>query len=237
MLSLLPQKQQAQGLSLKAVYRDTVVGIRYLHLRDITAPVHRRFQITFLSSSAALEFIDAIRTICPCKANPLPGNVPLPAPVRNTPMAVKAFKVPLDTRSMPSTVEQIRNQGNPPSGLPSSLGPGFPVRNTQEPTHGLRIPFSSPQAFALTTSDPSMYQSSPLRGLASCVPNSSSGYIIYAANNSASAHLLSSNPTRSFTTYRNKCHYLVPRLLPLPRELASIPRIAMQWLTQITVLS
>ena len=38
-LSLLPQKQQAQGLSLKAVYRDTVVGIRYLHLRDTTAPV------------------------------------------------------------------------------------------------------------------------------------------------------------------------------------------------------
>lgn len=34
------QKQQAQGLSLKAVYRDTVVGIRYLYSRDtITVPV------------------------------------------------------------------------------------------------------------------------------------------------------------------------------------------------------
>jgi hypothetical protein len=38
-LSVLPQ-HQAQGLSLKAVYRDTVVGMRYLHSRDtITAPV------------------------------------------------------------------------------------------------------------------------------------------------------------------------------------------------------
>lgn len=34
------QKHQMEGLPLKAVYRDTVVGIRYLHSRDPgTAPV------------------------------------------------------------------------------------------------------------------------------------------------------------------------------------------------------
>lgn len=33
-----PKKQQAEGLPLKAVYRDTVVGIRYLYNRG-DAPV------------------------------------------------------------------------------------------------------------------------------------------------------------------------------------------------------
>jgi hypothetical protein len=44
-LSLLPhQRQQPQGLPLKAVYRETVVGIRYLHSRDTTtAPVCEGF--------------------------------------------------------------------------------------------------------------------------------------------------------------------------------------------------
>ncbi|KAF9459816.1 hypothetical protein BDZ94DRAFT_1267427 [Collybia nuda] len=67
-----PQKrQQLQGFPIKAVYRDAVVGIRYLHGEDtITEPVYRRFQITFMTSSAVLEFVDAIRSICPCKANP-----------------------------------------------------------------------------------------------------------------------------------------------------------------------
>lgn len=133
--------------------------------------VHRRFQITFLSSSAVLEFIDAIRTICPCKANPIPGPGPAPGPVppRNTTMAMQTFNPPSDTRMTPSyttTVEQPR-QDNPLSGLPSSLGPPlFPPRSIQEPTHGLQIPFSSSQGFALT-SEPNVYQSSPLQGLAS----------------------------------------------------------------------
>ena len=85
------QKPTNQGLPLKAVYRDAVVGIRYLHhaggngtmvwlvysgaLFLHVVPLHkifRRFQITFPSTAAASQFIGAIRYVCPCKVNPTP---------------------------------------------------------------------------------------------------------------------------------------------------------------------
>ncbi|KIJ68142.1 hypothetical protein HYDPIDRAFT_173798 [Hydnomerulius pinastri MD-312] len=67
-----------QGLPLKAVYRDAVVGIRYLHPRTVPPgcqPLYRRFQITFGNISAASQFVDAIRSVCPCKANPQPSQI------------------------------------------------------------------------------------------------------------------------------------------------------------------
>ncbi|KIK48101.1 hypothetical protein CY34DRAFT_72839 [Suillus luteus UH-Slu-Lm8-n1] len=79
--------QPDHGLPLKAVYRDAVVGIRYLLPRtaDSTCqPVHiyrslktfyqiyRRFQITFTTAISAAQFIDAIRPVCPCRLNPQP---------------------------------------------------------------------------------------------------------------------------------------------------------------------
>ncbi|KZT29026.1 hypothetical protein NEOLEDRAFT_692378 [Neolentinus lepideus HHB14362 ss-1] len=69
---MLQSGNQAQSLPLKAVYRDTMVGIRYLHPRVIqphSTPVYRRFQINFSNAAAASEFINAIRNVCPCKAN------------------------------------------------------------------------------------------------------------------------------------------------------------------------
>ncbi|PCH43434.1 hypothetical protein WOLCODRAFT_153494 [Wolfiporia cocos MD-104 SS10] len=65
------------GLPLKAVYRDSVVGIRYLHSRTGAVPSFRRFQVTFQSATLVSSFIDAIKYICPCKVNP-------PPPVRKT---------------------------------------------------------------------------------------------------------------------------------------------------------
>jgi hypothetical protein len=117
----------------------------------------------------------------------------------------------------------------------------LPPRSTQEATQGLQMLFSSSQGFALT-SDPKVYSSSPLRGLASCVPNSSTGSVVNAANNGTSARLLSSNPTRSFKTYRNKCHCLTHRHLPLlgeptTRPINLISPIATRCLTRITLLS
>ncbi|KAG1746301.1 hypothetical protein EDD22DRAFT_1004582 [Suillus occidentalis] len=83
--------QLDHGLPLKAVYRDAVVGIRYLHPRtaDSTCqPVYRRFQITFTTATSAAQFIDAIRpsttgppddisrrgTILPAVSQPQPSN-------------------------------------------------------------------------------------------------------------------------------------------------------------------
>ncbi|KAF8973069.1 hypothetical protein BDZ97DRAFT_1779189 [Flammula alnicola] len=67
----VPLKQQTEGLPLKAVYRDTVVGIRYFYCReDGVTPVYRRFQISFQSTSEAADFIEIIKPVCPCKLNP-----------------------------------------------------------------------------------------------------------------------------------------------------------------------
>ncbi|CAL1707225.1 unnamed protein product [Somion occarium] len=65
------------GLPLKAVYRDCVVGIRYLHPRIVPAgqsPVYRRIQVNFKVAKDAASFIDAVRQVCPCKANPPPAQ-------------------------------------------------------------------------------------------------------------------------------------------------------------------
>ncbi|KAL1755125.1 hypothetical protein FB107DRAFT_214227 [Schizophyllum commune] len=63
----------SQGLPLKAVYRDNVVGIRYLYQRENDPTTNfRRFQVTFSSTPAAMQFIDSISSVCPCKANPPP---------------------------------------------------------------------------------------------------------------------------------------------------------------------
>ncbi|KAH8107798.1 hypothetical protein BXZ70DRAFT_912663 [Cristinia sonorae] len=67
---------QAAGLPLKAVYRDAIVGIRYLHPRIVPpgcAAVYRRIQMNFESNDSAQSFIDAIQQVCPCKANPNPN--------------------------------------------------------------------------------------------------------------------------------------------------------------------
>ncbi|KDQ57644.1 hypothetical protein JAAARDRAFT_687260 [Jaapia argillacea MUCL 33604] len=66
------QIQHNQSLPLKAVYRECVVGLRYLHSRALqpgNIPTYRRFQVTFSSAAAASQFVDSIRHVCPCKAN------------------------------------------------------------------------------------------------------------------------------------------------------------------------
>ncbi|EAU91441.2 hypothetical protein CC1G_01930 [Coprinopsis cinerea okayama7 len=67
----LPQTKHTEGLPLKAVYRDTVVCIRYLHHQTQT---YRRFQISFGSLADTTSFITSIQFVCPCK--PLPANPP-----------------------------------------------------------------------------------------------------------------------------------------------------------------
>ncbi|KAG9316611.1 dehydratase family-domain-containing protein [Chiua virens] len=73
--------QSDQSLPLKAVYRDTIVGIRYLHPRIVppgaqpaSCSTYRRFQITFKDVLNASQCIDAIKAVCPCKASPHPAH-------------------------------------------------------------------------------------------------------------------------------------------------------------------
>ncbi|KAJ4483175.1 hypothetical protein J3R30DRAFT_3697950 [Lentinula aciculospora] len=70
------QTDRQGGLPLKAVFRDSVVGIRYINASNGT---FRRFQITFSSAGDASQFIDSISSVCPCKANTTAGalaNIP-----------------------------------------------------------------------------------------------------------------------------------------------------------------
>ncbi|KAJ7595091.1 hypothetical protein C8J56DRAFT_822279, partial [Mycena floridula] len=95
-----PQKKSAaQSLPLKAVYRDSVVGIRYLHPREFSPnPSYRRFQMTFTSAFSASQFIESIRTVCPCKANPGPGETNVNVGQMNPPIPMHSenhgFSVP-----------------------------------------------------------------------------------------------------------------------------------------------
>ncbi|KAJ3834620.1 hypothetical protein EV361DRAFT_528064 [Lentinula raphanica] len=72
------QTDRAQGgLPLKAVYRDSVVGIRYINASSGT---FRRFQVTFSSPNDASQFIDSISSVCPCKPNSTTGAPPAALP-------------------------------------------------------------------------------------------------------------------------------------------------------------
>ncbi|KAJ2918602.1 hypothetical protein MD484_g1811, partial [Candolleomyces efflorescens] len=65
----MPKKKNGEGLPIKAICRDTLVGIRYLCSKnDAAQPVYNRIQINFLSTNDASEFTHAIRAVCPCKA-------------------------------------------------------------------------------------------------------------------------------------------------------------------------
>lgn len=167
------KQQQLQGLPLKAVYRDTIVGIRYLHGSEtMTTPVYmacclypdtsslsnilqvyRRFQITFMSSSAVLEFIDAIRTVCPCKANPstTPGqDATVDTRTILNPSTSIRLPLPANTRGIPS---QLQHRHTSLAYIPQNLTaqpPMFP--RTQTSTSDFQAPLSSPQI--LTSSAP-----------------------------------------------------------------------------------
>ncbi|KAG1799742.1 uncharacterized protein HD556DRAFT_1231134 [Suillus plorans] len=138
--------QPDHGLPLRAVYRDAVVGIRYLHSKtaDSTSqPVYRRIQITFTTATSAAQFIDAVRPVCPCRLNPQPQP-----PVPRIPTVATTGL--LDDISRRGTIFPSVSQARPsmgetplrpvsaalPSGNPSSksnvptFAPSTPIRFT-----------------------------------------------------------------------------------------------------------
>ncbi|KAF8575099.1 hypothetical protein K439DRAFT_771924 [Ramaria rubella] len=115
-------KAQNQSLPLKVVYRDSVVGFRYLHPCVIAAnslPTYRRFQISFANPEKAMQFVNSIRQICPCKASPPPTVI----------SALKPIPVPFG-HLVPS---QLQNSG-------SSLHPQNQFSNVILPTTSSHLP-------------------------------------------------------------------------------------------------
>ncbi|KAI0369671.1 hypothetical protein BV20DRAFT_1044323 [Pilatotrama ljubarskyi] len=94
--SSMPSLHAPQGLPLKAVYQDAVVGLRYQHPRVTppgAVPQYRRFQVAFHSAASALAFVETIRFICPCKANaPPPARMPQPISQRRVTQTVAASR-------------------------------------------------------------------------------------------------------------------------------------------------
>ncbi|KAF7337949.1 hypothetical protein MVEN_02018300 [Mycena venus] len=81
-------KDKSDSSPLKGVYRDTTFGLRYLYAPDSTESqtvssgrtvslsdliihrqVYRRFQVSFTTSALALQLVNAIQDVCPCKIN------------------------------------------------------------------------------------------------------------------------------------------------------------------------
>ncbi|KAF8197849.1 hypothetical protein BJ912DRAFT_46598 [Pholiota molesta] len=106
------RKHQTEGLPLKAVYRDTVVGIRYFHGReDGITPVYRRFQISFQSAQDASDFIALIKPVCPCRLNPTSA----PSFAASQAQFINNVNVPhtqVQTR-LPSSNPLLPNRGSP----------------------------------------------------------------------------------------------------------------------------
>ncbi|KAH7888700.1 hypothetical protein F5I97DRAFT_1935173 [Phlebopus sp. FC_14] len=130
--------QPDQGLPLKAVYRDAVVGIRYLHPKTVLPgcqPAYRRFQITFSSPSGASQFIDAIRPICPCKANPQSNQINRDPTTLPTTLTRAATTVP---GSLPCDANVApRSSSATPAHLPSA---DSSFKTCAETSHELDVP-------------------------------------------------------------------------------------------------
>jgi len=100
-----PAGQQMQSPPLKAVYRDCVVGIRYLHPWDVaasSAASFRRFQVNFADEEAASQFINAIQPVCPCQSQGGQGRATLTRTATTT--AQSSSLVDPGTQSRPISI-------------------------------------------------------------------------------------------------------------------------------------
>ncbi|KAF8070674.1 hypothetical protein FPV67DRAFT_1561418 [Lyophyllum atratum] len=209
-LSCLPQRpaqKQAQGLPLKAVYRDTIVGIRYLHPIDITcAPIYRRFQITFLSPVSALEFIGAINTVCPCKANP--SADPVPRTMNPPPVLI----------NMASS--QTQRQGAIAYTSTTVAPPASISTIAEQSRHDYQVPLSSSQYLASKSSmRPNTYSSSPLPVETNDFQVSSSSTSLPAFQKPGSNGFATHNVSGP-TTHANQFpqHPIIPRIQELQQQ-------------------
>ncbi|KAF8635204.1 hypothetical protein AX17_003980 [Amanita inopinata Kibby_2008] len=153
--------QQQQEFPLKAIHRDNLVGIRYIHPKESigTNPVYRRFQITFASAALVGEFINCICTVCPCKASP--ANRPFPNPGQaqsQVPPGGSVTRNPnvLQNPSRAHTISSMHDRTTFPEHTPSQ----WAMAKCQ---NGLQVPLSSPQ-FASSSQhgqDSSRFTSSP----------------------------------------------------------------------------
>ncbi|KAJ7149339.1 hypothetical protein C8R46DRAFT_1125998 [Mycena filopes] len=144
---------------LKGVFRDTTFGLRYLYAPDSTESqkVYRRFQVSFSTASVALQLVEAIRDVCPCKTTePSAVAAKGAAPHRTKTLAV----VPPPVQGAPETLtpasvipkQQIQRMPTmimdsaPAAVFPSSSPLPLPVSSQPQlqPQRSLEAPPASP---------------------------------------------------------------------------------------------
>ncbi|TFY77552.1 hypothetical protein EWM64_g6461 [Hericium alpestre] len=136
----------SQGLPLKAVFRDSIVGIRYLRNRVPglgVPPSYRRIQINFDTAASATQFINSIRLVCPCKPNNPHG------PVRNATMNSSAAMSQMALATAPSV---------PPVAQPMRRATALPQANAPRPSP--RVPAKT-NGVPSSESDMSLFAPAP----------------------------------------------------------------------------
>lgn len=169
------QIHPGQGPPLKAVYRGTIIGIRYQYPPATSPASYRRFQVNFASASDAAQFIEAIRPVCPCKENtgppvpPIPTNgppVPPPAPMQTLPTHSTLARYHTSAAQRPSmlppSVDALKSEAQ---GNSQERVPRFP-------------PLSSSDLSLAPSSDPALPAPSPAQPSSQPYPHpvSSLGY-------------------------------------------------------------
>lgn len=96
--------------------------------------MYRRFQVTFRTPSSVSPFIDAIRTVCPCKANPT-NNEAHPGTLRPNNFLSKQQTQTLDLDQQPAGAAAFSSplrQSIFPRNVPSS-SPSFVLKASDQP--------------------------------------------------------------------------------------------------------
>ncbi|KAF8497656.1 hypothetical protein JB92DRAFT_3146650 [Gautieria morchelliformis] len=140
--STAPKKSHHQSVPLKVVYRDSVVGFRYLHPRVIppgASPAFRRFQICFADPLLATQFVDSIRHICPCKANPPSALVPARTVAVTTPTVAEPIPlIPASNANTATKSSLLASQ--PPPTRTLNLSTGALINDLQNQPHNMQSP-------------------------------------------------------------------------------------------------
>ncbi|KAJ7217124.1 hypothetical protein GGX14DRAFT_440429 [Mycena pura] len=172
LLAFSSLNEKADSAPLKGVYRDTTFGLRYLYIPESSENqnVYRRFQVSFSTSAATLQLVDAIRNVCPCKTTePSPQErrraaaVPVPSVPRVQPAApdnvffTQPMEQPIPRPNPTALVSQLQRMPTMQTLDYAMLAPGS--SQALLPSSELDPPFvhySSPRSID-TLSGPSVY--------------------------------------------------------------------------------
>ncbi|KAI0355726.1 hypothetical protein OH77DRAFT_1589713 [Trametes cingulata] len=231
--SSMPSLQAPQGMPLKAVYQDAVVGLRYQHPRATppgATPQYRRFQVAFQSAASASAFIESIRFICPCKANAPP---PPPARIQQVPISQRRLNIhSSQVASAPQDIPPVQTSLRPSVSAMSIDEPPPATRRTATTVPPAPVPQSAVPHGSTASQTPSAYATHAHGSTQSAAPAYLSGPAMTGYAEPAMAGSTSSRPSSAASTsassaaahYSSSDPYSAP---PVPAPIPSHSRFRM----------